>query len=87
LQSPHAALRSNLANGRLDCIGETLVENLTIRMDRLLPTDFRKSVDPKKQKKPIYELSVEVELTVKNTATIDFKHAHRLIATHTTTSL
>jgi hypothetical protein len=58
-------------------------------MDRLLPADFRKCkfLDAKGKKKTSYDLSVDVELTVKYAIIIEVKHRGQVIATHTTTSL
>jgi hypothetical protein len=78
-----------LANGLLDGASQSLVEDLTVRMDRLLPTDFTRCMclDAKGKRKASYELSVDVELTVKYAIIIEVKHRGQVIATHTTTSL
>lgn len=73
----------------LDCLGRSLIENVVVRMDRLLPTDFTKTKisDARGKRRIQFSLSVQVELTVKHAVTIDIKYGDRVIGTRSTTSL
>jgi hypothetical protein len=66
-------------------IGLSLVEEIIVRMDSLLPTGFQK-FKPEKRRK-YYEIIVDVEFRVKNAVIFEVKHKERVIATYTTTSL
>jgi hypothetical protein len=66
-------------------IGHSLVEEIFVRMDSLLPTDFQKFKPDKRRK--YYEVIVDVEFRVKNAVTFEVKHKERVIANYTTTSL
>jgi hypothetical protein len=69
-------------------IGRGFVENITVRMDSLLPTDFRKrKVIEGGIRRKYYKISIHVEIRVKHAVTLDVKHKNRVIATYTTTSL
>lgn len=68
---------------------ENLIENVTIRLDRLLPAYFERYriVQPRLPRLPKYELSVIVELTVKNSVTVTIntcKDSPRVIGAVTT---
>jgi hypothetical protein len=69
-------------------IGRGFVENITVRMDSLLPTDFRKrKVIEGGIRRKYYKISIDVEIRVKRAVTLDVKHKNCVIATYTTTSL
>ena len=65
----------------------SLVENIAVRMDSLLPTDYiKRKVMEGNVKRKYFEISIDVELSVKHSVTVDIKHKSRVIASYSTAS-
>jgi hypothetical protein len=83
---PLPALSSKLTYGFV--IGNSSVVDITVRMDGLLRSDFRKRIPMKGgTRRKFYEISIDVEMSVKRAVILDVKHENRVLATYATTSL
>jgi hypothetical protein len=81
-----SALSSELTNWLV--IGHNIIVNIPVRMDGLLRSDFTKrTVIKGRFRLKYYEISIDVEMSIKRAVTVDVKHQNRVIATYTTTSL